>query len=155
MTLDSETTPQSVEKIFLPSPNTILLPGGLCICGILLLFFFQFGQQGHNTETIILGWGFIIMGILGVFFGRKTSRRYRVLVTEKKFQYIPAHEMQESLEIPLDTLQTVQLQQSFVARFFRYGSLLIKSNQTELFLPDIDRPEELQALLAPHLPTQE
>jgi hypothetical protein len=140
---------------FLPSPNTKIMPIGLCISGVLLLFFFQFGQHQQSSETILLGWGFIFTGLLGLLLNAGHNKHYRLQITKQVLLYFPGKDSEEKIELPLAEILSVKTQQSAIARFFRYGNITLNTEQAEYFIPDLDRPEEFAALIPPHQPSQE
>ena len=136
-------------KIFQPSKNIIILPAGLSLTGLLLFLFFQFGNQAPSPETNFLGWGFILLGLLGLLLNTVGIKKYRFCISENYVRVYPNANAKADIEIPLAAITEVKVQQTAIAKLLRYGNLSLHYGKDDLFLQDIDQPDLIAAILAP------
>jgi hypothetical protein len=125
-------------QIFRPSKNIILLPAGLSATGLLLFLFFQFVNHSPSPETNFLGWGFIV-----------GTKKYRLCISDTHVRLYSNENAKAEIEIPLETISEVKVHQTAIAKFLHYGNLSLRYGSDDLFLQDIDQPDNIAAILAP------
>jgi hypothetical protein len=136
-------------QIFRPSKNIILLPAGLSATGLLLFLFFQFVNHSPSPETNFLGWGFILLGIIGLVLNIVGTKKYRLCISDTHVRLYSNENAKAEIEIPLETISEVKVHQTAIAKFLHYGNLSLRYGSDDLFLQDIDQPDNIAAILAP------
>ncbi|MBI9049877.1 MAG: hypothetical protein JEZ00_10680 [Anaerolineaceae bacterium] len=133
---------------FFPSKNILLLPITLFILGIGLLVFSFFNRLVASSETRIISWGFMIVGLFGSTMGWLHRKRFLLLINGNTLTYIPDQQSEVKNEIRFDQIRRVTTQQTAIGRFLRYGNVHIQYDEGDLYIQDIDSPDQIEKLIS-------
>lgn len=93
---------------------------------------------------ILFFWCFLVPTIKAIFATIRYVNTY-VVITNKRV--IAKAGMAASLDLPLNKVQSVEVQQSFIGRILKYGAIKITTASGVMQYPSIQKPEEIRATL--------
>jgi hypothetical protein len=141
-------TTETTKLTFNPSKNILLLPILLFFLGLGMFMYSIFTKMLSVSETRFLSWGCMIAGAIGSGLSYLHRKRYLLRIMESSMIFIPDQLANENIEVDLHHINQVEIQQSAVGRFLRYGNVHIKYDEGDLDIIDIESPDQIKRLLS-------
>jgi hypothetical protein len=139
---------ESTHTTFKSSKNIFIFPILLFFLGLGIFMYSMYSKMLSVSETRIVSWGCMIAGVIGSGLNYLHRKSYLLHIVESSMIFIPNQIEDENIEVDLHHINQVDIEQSAIGRFLRYGNIHIKYDEGDLYIQDIEFPDQVKRLLS-------